>query len=82
MADLSFRWKEDGSIDVSSHLTRGRTATVWFSSDNKPHVAWAIISSYRQGLSDEDIFTALAAITQETGRNETTQVDHMERLHP
>ncbi len=56
--------RTDGSVDVSSHLTRGRAATVWFDLDSKPHVMWAVTKTYRNGLTDEAI---LAAVTQRTG---------------
>lgn len=61
MKDLTLTRKEDGTIEVSSHLTRGRAATIWFSLDGQPHVMWAVIPSYRNGLSDNDVLAALAA---------------------
>lgn len=64
LADLSVRTETDGTLLVSSPLTRGRAAIVWFDHDGKPHVMWAVIPSYRNGLDDALILTAAAAFQQ------------------
>lgn len=61
--DLSLTAGVDGTLCVSSYLTSGRAATVWFDSDSKPHVMWAVIPSYRNGLTEALILEAVAKRT-------------------
>lgn len=55
---ISLRQK-DGQVAVSSPLTRGHAATVWFSADGAPHVLWAVTPDYRNGLTEALIIEAV-----------------------
>jgi len=59
IGDISLREEDDGTLTVSSFLTRGRAATVWFDLDDVPHVMWAVIPSYRNGLDERLILSAV-----------------------
>jgi len=60
--DLSFSKASENTIEVSSYLTRGEMAFIWFDLKNQPHVVWRITEHYRAGITTEMILSELAKI--------------------
>lgn len=46
------------TIDVSSYLTKGHAATIWFDLNSEPHVLWSVTATYRNGLDEKSILEA------------------------
>ncbi len=58
--DMTISVQDNGRIEVSSYLTRGRAATV-VRIPKSFVIVWAVIASYRGGLTDALILQALEA---------------------
>jgi hypothetical protein len=64
LTDFTLHREDDGTITVSSPLTRGRAATIDFLPGGKPFVVWAVNPSYRGGLTESLVLSALAEAAQ------------------
>lgn len=61
LSDLSVSRGADGGLRVSTWLTQGVVATVWFDLDRRPHVMWEIFPLYRQGITEDQVLAAVEA---------------------